>query len=93
MREVAEVLRRDLQRTDAEIVDQLKRLVKIAKIVSPKFTLNVVKADPDDDRILECAQAGSANLIVSYDHHLTKLKTFRGIGIVHPVDFLRTLGK
>jgi predicted nucleic acid-binding protein len=51
----------------------------------------VVAADPDDDRILECAVAGAADLIVSGDHHLNRLKSFRGIGIVRPVDFLRTL--
>lgn len=52
----------------------------------------VVAADPDDDRIVECAVAGNADLIVSSDHHLTKLKEFRGIGIVRPMDFRRTLG-
>lgn len=41
--------------------------------------------------ILECALAGSANLIVSGDRHLTKLKIFRGIAIVRPADFLRIL--
>jgi predicted nucleic acid-binding protein len=46
---------------------------------------------PDDDRIVESAVAGNADLIVSGDRHLTKLKTFEGIGIVRPADFLRTL--
>jgi uncharacterized protein len=51
----------------------------------------VIGDDPDDDRILECALAGKADLVVSGDRHLRKLKSFRGIGIVHPSDFLRTL--
>jgi uncharacterized protein len=44
------------------------------------------------DRILECAVAGNADLIVSGDRHLIEFKSFQGIGIVRPVDFLRTLG-
>src|ERR1700688_1080580 len=36
-------------------------------LVRPRETLNAVKDDPDDNRVLECAVAGSANLIVSGD--------------------------
>ena len=90
--ELADVLRRDIKRTESEIMAQLKRVARVAKIVEPRFTLDVVTADHDDDRILECAVAGKADLIVSYDHHLTDLKAFQGIGIVRPVDFLRILG-
>jgi predicted nucleic acid-binding protein len=57
----------------------------------PKITLQVIAEDPTDDRILECAVAGRADLIVSGDRHLRKLKSFREIGIVQPSDFLRTL--
>ena len=91
IREVADVLRTDLQRSEPEIVAQLKHVVRVAKIVEPKLTLEVIASDPDDDRILECAVAGNADLIVSYDHHLTRVKAFEGIGIVRPIDLLRTL--
>jgi hypothetical protein len=53
--------------------------------------LRVIAEDPTDDRILECALAGGAELIVSGDRHLRKLKSFRNIGIVQPSDLLRTL--
>jgi putative PIN family toxin of toxin-antitoxin system len=92
MRELADVLRNDLTWSEEEIVAQLKLLSRVASIVIPTDTLKVVVNDPDDDRILECAVAGNADLIVSGDQHLTKLKSYRGIGIVRPVDFLRTLG-
>jgi uncharacterized protein len=92
IRELADALRTDLKRPEAEIIAQLKLMVRVAKIVEPKITLHVIKADPDDDRIVECAVAGNAHLIVSGDHHLTTLKEFEGIGIVRPADFLRTLG-
>jgi len=46
----------------------------------------------NDNRILECAVAGHASLIVSGDRHLRKLKSYKGIGIVTPTDFRRILG-
>lgn len=46
--------------------------------------INVVKRDPGDNKILECAVSGHADLIVSSDQDLLSLKVFRGIGIIHP---------
>ena len=92
LREIAGVLREDLKWEEPDIVAQLKLIVKVAEIISPKIALQVVAEDPTDDRILECAVAGRAHLIVSGDRHLRKLKFFREIGIVQPSDFLRTLG-
>lgn len=57
---------------------------KIAKVVEIKERIDVIINDPDDNIILECAVAGEADLIVSADKDLIKLKKFRGIGIVHP---------
>jgi putative PIN family toxin of toxin-antitoxin system len=92
LHEIAGVFREDLQWQAADIVAHLKLVARIAEIVSPKVSLRVIAEDPTDDRILECALAGRADLIVSGDHHLRKLKFFRNIGIVQPSDFLRTLG-
>jgi uncharacterized protein len=93
MREIAEVLRMDLGWQDSEIVAQLKLISRVAELVVPKISLQVIKADPDDDKFLACAVEGRADLIVSGDRHLTRLKSFRGIGIVQPIDFRRSLGK
>ena len=93
LREVAHVLRDVLQWQETDIVAHLKLVAKVAEIISPKIVLRVVAEDPDDDRILECALAGNADLIVSGDRHLRNLKSFRNIGIVQPTDFVRTLGR
>lgn len=89
--ELAAVLRADLAWPENDIVAQLKLIVRVASIVQPTFTLEVVARDPDDDRILECAVEGRADLIVSGDRHLTELRAFQGIAIVRPADFLRML--
>lgn len=91
-RELGGVLRRRAGWEDAEIVSQLKLLARAGEIVSPARTIQAIQDDDDDNRILECAVEGKVDLIVSSDHHLRRLKTFQGIGILHPIDFRRTLG-
>jgi putative PIN family toxin of toxin-antitoxin system len=92
IREIADALRSVAAWDGPRIVRRLKIVARVADIVLPTTAVRAVIADPDDDRILECALAGGADLIVSGDRHLTKLKDFRGIGIARPADFLRTLG-
>lgn len=69
----------------SENVDRfLTRIRKIAEIVEIDIKINNITRDPDDNKILECAIAGNADLIVSSDQDLIKLKNFKGIGIIHP---------
>ncbi len=91
VRELAHVLRVNLKWPEADVRTQLKLVVRVASVVEPKIRLRVIADDPDDDRIIECAVAGNADLIVSGDRHLTRLKAVEGIAIVRPADFLRTL--
>jgi putative PIN family toxin of toxin-antitoxin system len=90
--EVARVLRLKFAWNDFHIIRRMKLLTRVAEIVNPTITLYIINDDPSDDRILECAVSGQADLIVSSDHHLTNLKSFRGISIIRPVDLHRTLG-
>ena len=46
--------------------------------------LDVVDADPDDDKFLEAAVAGNVEDVVSGDQHLLDIEEFRGIEIVTP---------
>jgi uncharacterized protein len=92
IREVGRVMREDLGWEEDARIRHLKTIVKAAEIVIPRFTLDVIREDPPDNRILECAVEGRANLIVSGDRHLRRLKIYQGIPIVRPIDFLRTLG-
>lgn len=60
-------------------------------LVSPRVAVDAVESDPDDNRILEAALQADAQVIVSGDHHLLALGTWRGIRILSPADFLRML--
>lgn len=90
--EVGRVMREDLGWEENARICHLKTLAKAAEIVIPRLTLEVIREDPPDNRILECAVEGRANLIVSGDRHLRRLQVYQGIPIVRPIDFLRTLG-
>jgi len=43
--------------------------------------------DPADDRVLECAVAGGASFIIAGNEHLLKIKKYREIVILKPVEF------
>jgi putative PIN family toxin of toxin-antitoxin system len=67
-------------------------LKTFCKSVNPKTHISVIVDDPDN-RILECAVEGQADLIISGDHHLTDLKNYQGIKIVAPSTFLALIAK
>ena len=61
----------------------------VAEVVRPGIVLDVVKNDPDDNAVLECAVWAEVDLIVTGDKaHLLPLKAFRGISILTPRQFV-----
>jgi len=57
----------------------------------PKTVVKAVSEDDSDNRVLECALAAQAHVIVSGDRHLRKLRNFQGIPILSPREFLAGL--
>jgi putative PIN family toxin of toxin-antitoxin system len=57
---------------------------QLAENVEPQEQVIAITRDPDDNKILECALTGKADLIVSADQDLIALKKFKGIAIIHP---------
>ncbi|MGQ9632024.1 MAG: PIN domain-containing protein [bacterium] len=43
----------------------LSELIALCELITPSQSLDFIDDDPDDNRILECAVAGKADLIVS----------------------------
>lgn len=65
----------------------ITKIRKISKTVKTMEKVNIITRDPDDNKILESALAGKADLIVTSDQDLIKLKQYKGIGIIHPRTF------
>ena len=90
MQEVARVLRNKMHIDEPGIVARLKLIATVAQIVSPSIRLKVFAGTMEaDNRVLECALQGKADLIVSGDNDLQRLKIFEKIPIIRPVDALR----
>ena len=78
----------EIERLQKEVF--LKSLLRVAIFVYPRQKINVIKADPPDNRFLECAIEAKVDYLVSGDkRHLLPLKNFWGVRIVDPNQFLR----
>jgi putative PIN family toxin of toxin-antitoxin system len=66
-------------------------LQRVAYLVEIVEALQPVRAsrDPRDDKFLEAAVNGRADVIVTGDRDLLDLNPFRGIAILTPADYLR----
>ncbi len=84
LNEFSEVLQRDFQYNEEEINEIIEKVMNFVILVESKEKLEVVKDDPDDDKVLECAIASNSEYILTYDKHLLILKEFKGIKIVKP---------
>lgn len=87
--EFKKVLIEKFELNDDEATDACDRVLAIAKIVYPRFRVNEIKSPDADNRILECALEVKAKLVVTGDkRHILPLKSFHGIQIVSPAEFL-----
>ena len=86
--EVAEVLERKFGWPLEDIADARQQIEQFAQKVRPSVTLDAVKDDPDDNRILECGSAAGSDYIVSGDNHLLKLERYDSMRILNVSDFL-----
>jgi putative PIN family toxin of toxin-antitoxin system len=76
------------------VSDEIRHLLRLfARGHNCLFTrtppdIRVVDADPDDDKFVACAVALDAEVIVSGDKHLLSVKSYMGIKVLSPNQFL-----
>jgi putative PIN family toxin of toxin-antitoxin system len=87
--EVVTVLRDDFHWNGYRLHFARERLAGMANFVVPMQRIDVIKEDPDDNRILECAVAAGSDFIVTHDKDLLRLGEHGGIKIVRAADFLQ----
>jgi putative PIN family toxin of toxin-antitoxin system len=94
VREYLEVLRRPKFQLPQDAVETIGvYLLRKAVFVTPLEQLEVITANSKDNRFLEAAVAGGAELIVSGDKHLLDLGGFRNVRIITLREFLDGLEK
>ncbi len=85
--QVAEILKKiDMREKDVLLI-----LANNSKKVETKLKLNVINEDSEDNKILECALAAKADIIVSGDKHLVNLGKFKKTRILTPREFFDSL--
>ena len=86
--ETAGVFRTKFHQAEADVAAALRLIGRAATIVRPSVRIMLLE-DLPDNRILECAVEAAADLIVTGDHHLLRLRTYQDVAIVRVADFFR----
>ncbi len=73
----------------AKVKEAIEAIKEVSEVIEPKVTIDVIKSDPPDNHILECAVAAKAEILVTGDRqHIRPLGNFQGIKILTPNEFL-----
>ena len=78
--------------TPAEADEAMGIIRGAARVVEITGGLRVVPDNPDDDKFIETAQVGDADLIVSGDRHLLGLGSVAGVPVATAREFPDRLG-
>jgi len=79
--EILLVLARKFSHDRDELSQVAVTLTEMAEVVKPSHAVTVLADDPDN-RILECAEEGDADYIVTGDKATLNLKQHRGIRVI-----------
>jgi putative PIN family toxin of toxin-antitoxin system len=88
--ELAGTLREKFHWDDAHITAAIRHVAAVATVIRPEERLAVL-ADEPDNRILECALAARAALIVTGDRHLLALGSYQSVSVIPLAKFLEGL--
>jgi len=84
LQEFSEVLERDFKYAADEAANIVEKVMSFVVLIETTSKVNAVHDDPDDNTILECALDSGSQYILTYDHHLLKLKEYKNIQIIKP---------
>jgi putative PIN family toxin of toxin-antitoxin system len=86
--ETLRVLRDKFGFSDQRLAQAEEYIIRSTERVKPAKTLDVVKEDPDDNRVLECAEAAGCETIITGDLDLLRLRKHGEIRIMTVREFL-----
>jgi len=85
--EVLSVLAVKFSRDKDELPRVAVDLADLAELIKPDERINILKDKPDN-RILECAVSGDADIIVTGDKEMLKLQEYKGVRIITLRDYI-----
>lgn len=85
--ELANKLQEKFDWKKQKIAQLITHISRIARVLKTTPRINIL-ADTPDNRILECAAEGKAELLVTGDKHLLKIGHYEDIKIIKLSDFL-----
>ena len=88
--EYVEIMQKLMGYAAAEYVVKTILNGKFTQVITPYYKFNLIDADKDDNKFVDCAIAAQAICIITNDHHYDVLKTipFPKVEIVRLVDFM-----
>ena len=93
LEEYAEILNRLAGKKTADLV--LNTIIECKNVVflMPYYHFNLISADPDDNKFVDCAIQANARYIVTNDHHYDVLRQieFPKVDIIKLMDFAQMI--
>jgi putative PIN family toxin of toxin-antitoxin system len=84
-------LQRYIAWSDDELREFAALVRAVARVVVPTSRIDLIRADPADNRVLEAAVAGGVDYVVTGDRHLLNIAIHEGIPIVTPARFVAVM--
>jgi len=85
-REYETILRREI--SDENYRQRIYSLFDIAEDIRVDNIQQIVKDDPEDDKVIATALSASASVLISEDRHLLDLDPYGELRIMKPAEFL-----
>lgn len=92
--EYVEIMQKLMGYAAAEYVVKTILNSKFTQVITPYYNFNLIEADKDDNKFVDCAIAAQAKCIVTNDHHYDVLKTipFPRVEVVGLMEFMEMFG-
>lgn len=89
IKELLTTLSQKFSRDREELAHVAVYLTEIGTTVYPKQKVSVLEDEPDN-RILECALAGQADIVVTGDRAMLALAEYKGVKIITLAEYLKS---
>lgn len=90
--ELEEILSKKIKYPKERVLQVEKKMKNIFRVVRPVKSIKIVR-DDDDNRVLEAAIEGKCDYVVTGDKDLLDLKSYRGVKILTPAEFLAEVSR